>query len=59
MVMLLTLQLAYVPFIFRGRNREIINSAKRITFNWSQTSGDPIVFENDSIMFPNGTVLKD
>ena len=25
---------------------EITNSSKRITFNWSQTSGDPIIFDH-------------
>jgi membrane protein involved in colicin uptake len=31
--------------------------ALRVTFNWTQTSGDPIVFEGDDITFQNGTVL--
>jgi hypothetical protein len=31
--------------------------ALRVTFNWTQTSGAPIVFENNAITFPNGTVL--
>lgn len=31
--------------------------ALRVTFNWTQTSGDPIVFEGGDIMFQNGTVL--
>jgi hypothetical protein len=35
----------------------IYYGALRVTFNWSQTSGDPIVFEGGDIMFQNGTVL--
>ena len=31
--------------------------ALRVTFNWTQTSGDPIVFEGGDITFQNGTVL--
>ena len=31
--------------------------ALRVTFNWTQTSGAPIVFENNAITFLNGTVL--
>jgi hypothetical protein len=30
--------------------------ALRVTFNWTQTSGAPIFFENNAITFPNGTV---
>lgn len=29
--------------------------ALRVTFNWTQTSGDPIVFEGGDITFQNGT----
>ncbi len=31
--------------------------ALRVTFNWTQTSGDPIVFEGGDITFQNGTVV--
>lgn len=31
--------------------------ALRVTFNWTQTSGDLIVFEGGDITFQNGTVL--
>ncbi len=43
--------------LFEGNTGFVSNSSKRITFNWTQTFGEPIVFELDKILFSNGTVL--
>ncbi len=43
--------------LYEDNTGSITNSSKRITFNWTQTSGDPIVFESDKILFSNGTIL--
>jgi hypothetical protein len=43
--------------LFEGFTGTIVNGSKRVTFNWTQTSGEPIVFESDKILFSNGTIL--
>jgi hypothetical protein len=43
--------------LFEDGSGEIVNGTKDVGFVYNITSGGPLVFENDKILFQNGTIL--